>query len=361
MCYIQLLSADDSMFAQAPVRPDGPPAVQKGACVGHAYGSSESIIVRQSSTVADILCFESKMLRVRFCERALLRRLTSCAGKHAYIGIGFRQRGDAFDFNMTLQEHEKYVSYGFCRYSFASSHTTLTTCACHLHALCRDVDRERSGVKVDYGPEEDFSLNPGESLKLNIKAVGVRMHGLRGGRVCGSQVNNGGNGDQRAMGPKLGHGTGPRKPLVACALIVNVASYIRLHKFLGWGFPPRQALDSALLVAIRVTSRCSLHACAQKSKTSTKSSSAGSGGLKKLAPPPAAGGKRKGTCIVVDRLLPHQHGSGLIPPPTARATGSSGDDLLGLASGMSDMGIERSAAPAPAPAPAPASGDWVSF
>lgn len=39
--------------------------------------------------------------------RYFVLRIQNAAGKHAYIGIAFNERNDAFDFNVTLQEHQK--------------------------------------------------------------------------------------------------------------------------------------------------------------------------------------------------------------------------------------------------------------
>ncbi len=41
----------------------------------------------------------------------MLRLLQDSSGQHAFVGMGFEDRGDAFDFNVALQDHFKWVVY----------------------------------------------------------------------------------------------------------------------------------------------------------------------------------------------------------------------------------------------------------
>ena len=46
------------------------------------------------------------------------------AGRHAFIGMGFTDRGDSFDFNVALQDHFKYVDKQifYHKWNFFSDH-----------------------------------------------------------------------------------------------------------------------------------------------------------------------------------------------------------------------------------------------
>jgi adaptin ear-binding coat-associated protein 1/2 len=57
------------------------------------------------------------------------------SGRQAYIGLGFQQRSDAFDFNAALQDHAKPVE------------------------------------AMDYGPSEDLSLKAGETIRIKVPSV----------------------------------------------------------------------------------------------------------------------------------------------------------------------------------------------
>ena len=72
---VRLAGADGKLFAVAPVRRDGPPAAEK---------------VTDSS-------------------RYFVLRIENAEGRVAFVGLGFNQRSDAFDFNVALQDAAKCV------------------------------------------------------------------------------------------------------------------------------------------------------------------------------------------------------------------------------------------------------------
>ncbi|GMJ00738.1 ATP-binding cassette I18, non-intrinsic ABC protein 4 [Hibiscus trionum] len=91
-------------------------------------------------------------------------------GKHAFIGVGFNERNEAFDFNVALSDHEKYVS--------------------------RENEKEASETNasdplIGIHPAVNHRLKEGETIRINVKpkpSSGTGMlsaAGLSGG-VSGS-------------------------------------------------------------------------------------------------------------------------------------------------------------------------------
>lgn len=70
-------------------------------------------------------------------------------GKHAFIGLGFAERNEAFDFNVALSDHEKYVR--------------------------REHEKEVAGGEVsddthiDIHPAVNHRLKEGETIRINVK------------------------------------------------------------------------------------------------------------------------------------------------------------------------------------------------
>jgi hypothetical protein len=65
------------------------------------------------------------------------------SGKHAFIGIAFNQRTDAFDFNVALADHRKQVE--------------------------REEEGDAATDGLDAQPTKDYSLKAGQTIRVNIK------------------------------------------------------------------------------------------------------------------------------------------------------------------------------------------------
>lgn len=112
---VKLEGGDGKIFAVAPVRKDGPSPIEK---------------VSDSS-------------------RYFVLRIENDKGAFAFIGVGFNNRSDAFDFNVGLQD------------------------------ALKDTDAGKASA-LDLGPTEDFSLKAGEKIVLKVN-IGGKAAGSGGG------------------------------------------------------------------------------------------------------------------------------------------------------------------------------------
>ncbi|XP_004495083.1 uncharacterized protein At1g03900 [Cicer arietinum] len=102
--------------------------------------------------------------------RYFVLKIEDGQGKHAFIGLGFAERNEAFDFNVALSDHEKYVR--------------------------REHDKESGNAddaedsQIDIHPAVNHRLKEGETIRINVKhktAGGTGMlsaAGLTGGHAA---------------------------------------------------------------------------------------------------------------------------------------------------------------------------------
>ncbi|KAI6073842.1 Adaptin ear-binding coat-associated protein 2 [Aix galericulata] len=73
---------------------------------------------------------------------AFIRLEDRASGRRAFIGVGFVDRGDAFDFNVALQDHFKWVK--------------------------QQSELAKQAENPDQGPKLDLGFKEGQTIKLNI-------------------------------------------------------------------------------------------------------------------------------------------------------------------------------------------------
>ncbi|KAG0165279.1 hypothetical protein DFQ28_011072 [Apophysomyces sp. BC1034] len=67
-------------------------------------------------------------------------------GRHAFIGMGFQERSDAFDFNVALQDFEKQLR----------------------------AEKQAAERVVSTEPKKDYSLREGQTINISIGQVGAK-------------------------------------------------------------------------------------------------------------------------------------------------------------------------------------------
>jgi len=76
--------------------------------------------------------------------RYFVLRIEDGRGHHAFIGMGFTERSEAFDFNVALQDHAKEVK--------------------------RKKELKNAQERLSQEPTQDFSLKEGQTITVNLKA-----------------------------------------------------------------------------------------------------------------------------------------------------------------------------------------------
>ncbi|KAH9287753.1 hypothetical protein KI387_031870 [Taxus chinensis] len=90
---------------------------------------------------------DSSVESVLDSSRYFVLKIEDGRGKHAFIGLGFSERNEAFDFNVALSDHEKYIK--------------------REHE--KDGTEEDDDGKIDIHPAVNQRLKEGETIRINVK------------------------------------------------------------------------------------------------------------------------------------------------------------------------------------------------
>ncbi|EEF32550.1 uncharacterized protein At1g03900 [Ricinus communis] len=91
---------------------------------------------------------ENSVETVLDSSRYFVLKIEDGRGKHAFIGLGFGERNEAFDFNVALSDHEKYVRRENEKDSAETS---------------------ESDTHIDIHPAVNHRLKEGETIRINVK------------------------------------------------------------------------------------------------------------------------------------------------------------------------------------------------
>jgi len=80
--------------------------------------------------------------------RYFVLKIDDGTGRHAFVGMGFAERSEAFDFSSALQDHKKYVK--------------------------QRKEEKESVNKISNAPKVDYSLPEGAKIHVNIKVPSVK-------------------------------------------------------------------------------------------------------------------------------------------------------------------------------------------
>ncbi|CAL9091328.1 unnamed protein product [Musa textilis] len=90
---------------------------------------------------------ENSVETVLDSSRYFVLKIEDGRGKHAFIGLGFNERNEAFDFNVALSDHEKYLR--------------------REHEKETSVDTDESHIEIH--PAVNHRLKEGETIRINVK------------------------------------------------------------------------------------------------------------------------------------------------------------------------------------------------
>ena len=145
----------------------------------------------------------------------VLRIVDRESGHHAFVGLGFRERGDASDFNAALFEHVQHLQRKGQAGEMRAAHEAQQRRRQQQQQQQQQHDGGSDGMEAafapapDASPPTDLSLKPGERMHLRINS-GQRagaFGGFAGGRMTKNfslMVEGGAGGMEAAFAPARG-------------------------------------------------------------------------------------------------------------------------------------------------------------
>ncbi|KAI4364091.1 hypothetical protein MLD38_020228 [Melastoma candidum] len=85
--------------------------------------------------------------------RYFVLRIEDGRGKHAFIGLGFNERNEAFDFNVALSDHDKYVKRS----------------GTEGERVGEGVGGDDADNQIEIHPAVNHRLKEGETIRINVK------------------------------------------------------------------------------------------------------------------------------------------------------------------------------------------------
>ncbi|PKA54161.1 Uncharacterized protein AXF42_Ash018171 [Apostasia shenzhenica] len=134
---------------------------------------------------------ESSVENVLDSSRYFVLKIEDGQGKHAFIGLGFNERNEAFDFNVALSDHEKYVRREHEKES---------------------EDGEGEESSIDIHPAVNHRLKAGETIRINVKSKASSGTGM----LSAAGLSGGASGTRQAgalLAPPPDGGGKIRSPL----------------------------------------------------------------------------------------------------------------------------------------------------
>lgn len=126
---------------------------------------------------------ESSVETVADSSRYFVLKIEDGRGKHAFIGLGFTERNEAFDFNVALSDHEKYIR----------------------REQEKEKGEENEDGKIEIHPAVNQRLKEGETIRINVKNKASAGTGMLSAAGLAGSVSSTGR-QKASLAPPPGSG-----------------------------------------------------------------------------------------------------------------------------------------------------------